>query len=166
VGQYVETTILPDFVESWIQGPNYGMAMTANCEDNGCPISVTKLQSSEGSYKPELVIDYRLVADVSGGPWTVPEPLLSLMASPNPFSRATRLRLNGPTVELAACQVSIVDCAGRIVRRALPALSGAGLSDREWDGLDDDGRRMPSGVYFAVMTTPTQRSRGKLILLR
>jgi hypothetical protein len=46
--------------------------------------------------------------------------------------------------------IEIVDWAGRILRRIGTGPGTAGPGDRlvTWDGLDGDGRRVPSGVYF------------------
>jgi len=80
-----------------------------------------------------------------------------LRASPNPFSGSTSFAV--PSGVPAPAAVTIHDVAGRVVRR----LTGDGALS--WDGRDDAGRPLPSGVYFA-RSTGTATSGAKVLLLR
>jgi len=69
---------------------------------------------------------------------------------PNPFNPSTRLRY-----ELAAggrVEIDIVDAAGRQLRRLLDAPLPAGPGFVSWDGRDDAGHGLPSGVYLARLS--------------
>jgi len=73
-----------------------------------------------------------------------------LRNQPNPFSGSTNLRF-----ELArAGQVSlrIYDAAGRQVRELLNGPMNAGPAQINWDGRDETGLALPSGVYFCRLT--------------
>ncbi len=68
------------------------------------------------------------------------------LAFPNPFLDRTRFsfELKHPDrVELA-----VYDVAGRRVRHLLAERRDSGLHEIEWDGRDETGRRVPSGVYY------------------
>jgi flagellar hook assembly protein FlgD len=69
---------------------------------------------------------------------------------PNPFNPATQLRFElgsaGPAL------VRIVDVAGHVVRRLPLGYRDAGFQSIPWDGSDDDGSRVASGVYRIVVT--------------
>jgi hypothetical protein len=87
-----------------------------------------------------------------------------LGAAPNPFDGGTaiRFRLGEPsTVELR-----IYDAAGRAVRRVPGTSRGAGSHEIAWDGRDDGGRVVGSGVYWYDLRTETASARGKLTRLR
>jgi hypothetical protein len=87
-----------------------------------------------------------------------------LGAAPNPFDQGTtvRFRLGQP----AEVEVRVFDAAGRAVR-TLPATSrGAGSHAVEWDGRDDRGRAVSSGVYWYEVRTDREHARGKLVRLR
>lgn len=69
------------------------------------------------------------------------------ISRPNPFADATRLRF-----ELAAparVRLSITDASGRLVRALADELRPAGPFDLLWDGRDEQGRRVPRGLYLA-----------------
>ncbi|MCK4412019.1 MAG: T9SS type A sorting domain-containing protein [Candidatus Eisenbacteria sp.] len=82
---------------------------------------------------------------------------------PNPFSPETRidfeLRTGGP-VELAIYEVN-----GRLIRSLLKEERAAGPHTIRWDGRDDDGRKVASGVYFYSLTTPGVQESRQMILL-
>ena len=79
---------------------------------------------------------------------TPPEssPLMLLPSYPNPFNDQTTLtfRLDEP----AAARLVIYDTLGRIVRTLLDERRTAGEHALVWDGLDNAGVEVSSGVYF------------------
>ncbi len=96
----------------------------------------------------------------------VPEaPTLWLYPNvPNPFTAQTTLRydLDAPgTVDLA-----IYDALGRRVRTLVTGRQPAGLHTIPWDGTDDAGRPLPSGVYFSRLRTASALHARALILRR
>jgi FlgD Ig-like domain len=89
----------------------------------------------------------------------------SIRAVPNPFNPRTTIWLEMPTA--TAVNVEIFDAAGRRVRqlaRGLPAPIGP-LS-LPWDGSDDRGERLASGVYFVRAVFDGQAVVQKLSLLK
>jgi hypothetical protein len=65
---------------------------------------------------------------------------------PNPFVPATTIRFTLPAASRAA--LDIYDARGRLVRRLLDGARSAGTHAVRWDGTDDQGREVASGVYF------------------
>jgi hypothetical protein len=66
---------------------------------------------------------------------------------PNPFNPRTTLRFEltaGATVELA-----VFDMSGRRIATLAAGHRAAGRHEAEWQGRDDAGRSVPSGVYLA-----------------
>ena len=95
---------------------------------------------------------------------SAPAAALLLSAQPNPFNPKTTLRfaLAAPgVVELAIC-----DVGGRRLRTLLAGPLPAGEQRLDWDGRDEAGRELASGVYLAQIVGGTQRATAKLVLLR
>jgi hypothetical protein len=84
--------------------------------------------------------------------------------TPNPFSIETRFRVGLPV--RTEVTVEIYDVAGRrvAVRRLSPI--DAGWHDVAFDGRDDAGRLLASGVYFSRVTAAGQARTQKLVIHR
>ncbi len=105
------------------------------------------------------------LAGVSAAP-PVPQSTGRLLrsAQPNPFNPRTELTLDLPVA--GAAGVRIYDARGALVRRLLDADLAAGEHRVSWDGRDDAGRALPSGVYFARLRTAGGSEAVKLTLAR
>ena len=63
-------------------------------------------------------------------------------------------------------QLRVLDVKGRTVRTLLAQPLPTNNYFVPWLGRSDDGRRMPSGVYFYELRSGGQVSRKKMILFR
>ncbi len=94
-----------------------------------------------------LPVDEALTAVPPGGS-PPPEARLVLEAPwPNPANPLLQLRLRGPAG--TAVPLRIYDLRGRLLRTALVSLDAGGQGTYVFDGRDDRGRPVPSGVYQA-----------------
>jgi len=85
-------------------------------------------------------------------------------AWPNPFNPATRIAFSldvGTRVDLL-----VHDVSGRRIRALAGEVLDAGEHSYVWDGRDDRGRAMPSGLYFATVRAGNQVESTKLVLLK
>lgn len=83
---------------------------------------------------------------------------------PNPFNPSTTLRF-----ELAmpsTVQLRIYDIRGRLVKTYPQRQVGAGLHQESWNGVDDRGRQVATGVYLYEMVTPERRESRRMHLLK
>jgi len=91
-----------------------------------------------------------------------------LPTTPNPFivsnSGGTRVRFRLP--DPAPVRLRIFDLRGRQVRVLVDGRRPAGYQDLLWDGRDDRGHGLASGVYFLSLQTPSSHVRQRMILLR
>jgi plastocyanin len=69
----------------------------------------------------------------------------SLWTEPNPTPGEMVIHLAGPVSGWV--RVEIIDAAGRLVRELERSGTGSGRPTMPWDGLDEQGRRVPAGVY-------------------
>ena len=91
-----------------------------------------------------------------------PQSAPRLVVSPNPSRGSCWLSPAGPVGD--ASEIRIVDTAGRLVRRLTIAPGAAGRAV-PWDGQDADGRRVPPGVYAAVLAGSTRAAHTLVIRL-
>ena len=84
--------------------------------------------------------------------------------APNPFNPATRVRyaLDRP----GAIALAVYAADGRLVRTLWSGWRGAGDFEAVWDGRDDAGLGMASGVYFARLQADGEQAINKLTLLK
>ncbi|MBN1885835.1 MAG: T9SS type A sorting domain-containing protein [Candidatus Krumholzibacteriota bacterium] len=83
---------------------------------------------------------------------------------PNPFNPTTTIAFNLPTT--SRVEIKVYDVRGALVRTLVAGVRNAGEQTVLWDGTNDAGSRMASGVYFCRMTAPGYERTRKLILLR
>jgi len=95
----------------------------------------------------------------------------SISSYPNPFNPFTNVSFT--TRDMARVSVKVYEASGRLVRvLANEDLMEPGLHILAWDGRDEEGRRQPSGAYFARVTGGSLsgglsgEARAKLILLQ
>ncbi len=96
-----------------------------------------------------------------------PDPLRLLRSYPNPSFNGV-VALVYLQLEEAALDLEIFDAAGRRLYRRAVAAVGASLEEREelWHGRDDEGRAVPSGVYWARLSTGGASSVLKFAIVR
>lgn len=93
----------------------------------------------------------------------------ALVAWPNPFNPRTDLRFSLNVAARGA--LDVFDVTGRHLRRLAEGDFAAGDHQFVWDGTDEAGRALPSGVYFARFAAQSaeagaQTATRKLVLLR
>ena len=83
--------------------------------------------------------------------------------SPNPFNPRTTLRFE--LARSAWARMDIYDVRGAHVRAVFAGERPAGLQQTTWDGRNDAGRRVGSGVYLAKLAIGTESHLQRLVLL-
>ena len=142
---------------------------------------------SNGSEKLTLSIEVRdapqgacselplKLREVSGGEWSF--KVLAKVASasptsyalfpnvPNPFNPQTVIRYALVAREAVPTQLVIFNGLGQKVRTLVDEAQGGGFYSVVWDGRDDDGRFLSSGVYFYRLTAGEFVQVRKMILM-
>jgi len=83
---------------------------------------------------------------------------------PNPFNATTQLRIDLP--RQGQLGVFIFNAAGQRVRTLFDGRRGPGSFRLAWDGRDDAGQTLASGVYTCLLKFGTERRVRKMVLLR
>lgn len=90
-------------------------------------------------------------------------PILALVGS-NPFRGQVRLAMN--MKQAGPSRLAVVDVSGRAVREIVSGVSPRGTTELLWDGRNEDGAHVSSGVYFFRLETEVGTSTLKGILVR
>lgn len=84
---------------------------------------------------------------------------------PNPFNPSTTIRYSLSTA--GPVTLRIYDVTGAVVRALVDdAHAAAGASEATWNGRDDGGRPVASGVYFYRLQSPNLTLTRKMVLLK
>ncbi len=94
----------------------------------------------------------------------VPERFAVSPLYPNPFNPQTHFRFDLP--QAAQVRIFVYDLRGRHVRRLLDEFREAGSYTAGWDGRDDRGRALSSGVYLLVVEAGSFRAGRKMMLVK
>ncbi len=83
---------------------------------------------------------------------------------PNPFDNRTSVLLTLP--ECTQVKLEIFDSTGRLVKVLVDGKLAPGNHRVEWNGEDEQGNTVPSGVYFSKTLIGSFNKVGKMLLLR
>jgi hypothetical protein len=83
---------------------------------------------------------------------------------PNPFNPATVIQFS--IAKPARIKLRVFDLSGSLVRTLVNAWREPGVYGEVWDGRGDDGKQLPSGVYFYRLETGDVVATRKMVLLR
>ncbi len=93
----------------------------------------------------------------------VPRPAIT-GCYPNPFNPQVQIRFSLPGPQWVSLEIH--DVAGRLVRLLAQGEFAEGAHTLEWDGEDNQGRHLPSGVYLANLKTRGANSSQRMTLVR
>ncbi len=98
---------------------------------------------------------------IAGG--NMPEAVILHQNYPNPFNPMTTI-VYGLAKE-SRIQLAIHNLMGQRISLIVDDVFPAGQYKIDWDGRDDDGRRVGSGLYFCVLTTDYGKLNRKMLKL-
>ena len=83
---------------------------------------------------------------------------------PNPFNPTTTIRYDVPAQ--AHVVIRVYDVSGSLVRTLVDEVSPPGRFEKVWDGLNDTGNSVASGIYFYRMETAGYSRTMKMVMLK
>jgi hypothetical protein len=85
---------------------------------------------------------------------------------PNPFSDNTRLAFEiGAAAQSQLAKLTVYDILGREVRTLVSGQFAPGRHEALWDGRNERGARVPSGIYFYVLQAGPSRLVKRLVMV-
>jgi hypothetical protein len=121
----------------------------------------------EGWYVDDinLVTTTDEAAGIDGSASVVPERTALVGTTPNPFNPRTTLRF-AIAPGAGSVRLTVHDVSGRIVKTLFDGVPAPGVHDVVWDGKDDRGNPLATGVYFAVIRARGVEDSRKLLMLK
>jgi hypothetical protein len=142
---------------------------------------------SWGSTIDFIVISLKPPTGIAEARGKKPEARYGLQIYPNPFSKQTLIHYALSTMHYApnsieqsaeskgntlstmplALSLKVYDAIGRLVRSfLLPTAYSLLPTSVEWNGTDDSGRRLPTGIYFCQLQYGEEKEIRKIIMVR
>lgn len=156
--------------------------LTGHRDDQGWPVphltataaGFTAFDNSPGTMFPgEIVyrLEYRsgpdqwsLIAERAVIPPAASDLSRIVAVSPNPFNPSTTIAFD--LAKTGPVEMVIYDLTGTRVRVLVDAVRPAGRHSVIWDGQDDNGNRVASGVYLARLKTGEIQQMRKMMLVK
>lgn len=126
------------------------------------PVYIDWVREKNLPLEEEILIDTAWTVDASAYR-SITSPKL-LRNFPNPFNQSTSIAYTVP--DTRTVEFSVYNAFGQRVRRSSPLRVDAGTHRWTWDGSDDRGRSIASGVYFVRMITGHESSTLKILLVK
>ncbi len=83
---------------------------------------------------------------------------------PNPFNPVTTITFNLPMTQNVI--LKIYNLQGAEVKTLLNTTHSAGVHQVQWDGTDNQGQKVTSGIYFYSIQTPQQHFTKSMLLIK
>ena len=88
----------------------------------------------------------------------------TMAIQPNPFNPQTTISIEMPAAGFAS--VRVFDVRGALVKTLRSGTLGAGRHEVRWDGRDNTGRSVASGVYFVQLEAGDVHVTKRAVLLK
>jgi len=105
-----------------------------------------------------------LVRTLTTGAGVAVPRALRLCAYPNPFNPSVRIAFVNPS--RGAVSATVHDVAGHRVATLAARVMEAGAHELQWDGRNESGESVGSGVYFVRLHAGAFSAKAKLVLVR
>ncbi|MEW6027788.1 MAG: T9SS type A sorting domain-containing protein, partial [Planctomycetota bacterium] len=83
---------------------------------------------------------------------------------PNPFNNRTTVDYQIPKTGMVTLKV--YNISGQVIKVLVNSIQQGGSHSAKWDGKDDQGREISSGIYFTRLTTDNSTRTNKITLIR
>lgn len=141
-------------------GQSVGVHLLINVTSTGgCEFNIT-LDGGDLTSPMSYDFTFNTADNVSSDEELIALPVLS-QNYPNPFNPTTIIALNLPASELETASLNIYNSKGQLVK----SFAQVG-SQNVWNGTDNQGNAVTSGIYYYQLKTATQSLTKKMILLK
>lgn len=168
---WVHRTMLPSADGSSItisqgQTVNIPLSITLNSAWNAdhCKVVVFVQDNSDKKVQNAEVINVDEITGVDDGKESVPTEFSLAQNFPNPFNPSTTIRY--AVAEKSAVTLRIFNTLGEEIRTLVSDSRERGVYEVAWDGRADNGKEVPSGLYFYQLTAGNFTATQKMLFVK
>ncbi len=139
-------------------------------------VDLVRYDSKESAFPPTLIVEMGVSADAHSSLSTTPTTKLEVVSLasalpeefflkpnyPNPFNNETIIEYGLPST--SHVRLVIYNLKGQVVRTLVNEYQAAGYQKAQWDGRDDQGFLVSSGLYFMHFEAGKITTARKLVL--
>ena len=97
----------------------------------------------------------------------IPKTNIIAQNYPNPFNNSTIISFSVPyDLSNSVTQLSIYNIQGRLIKTVVRKKLPAGNYLSKWDGTDESGEQVSSGIYFYIVKAGSEKTVGKMSLVK
>ncbi|NUO83035.1 DNRLRE domain-containing protein [candidate division KSB1 bacterium] len=137
-------------VQAWLSAPasNFGWLLISNESTNGSAKRFDSRQNPIAERRPVLNVMYTMMSRISEQGENPSVKFALAQNYPNPFNPSTLISFQLARDTRSEVTLGIYDLKGQLVRQLVSGKFAAGNHQVVWDGKDDAGGRVRSGIYF------------------
>ncbi len=155
-------------VQSWIDNPalNFGWILIGNEATAHTAKRFESRENGTEASRPTLTVSF-LTTNVDKSPFIIPTEFQLAQNYPNPFNPSTVIEYTLPqSVSFDGVHLEVFNMIGEKVRTLVDAPQSPGTNSVEWDGRDDNGNELSSGVYMYRLRMGNFIDQKKMILMK
>ena len=126
-------------------------------------MTVKAASTYDDGFGDEVIVDADLRGASAGA---LPRKLALLGNHPNPFNPTTTISFTVPAGMNSEHTLSVYDARGRLVRELGRGPVEPGLHQVIWDGRNQRGQSVSSGMYLYRLRVEDNEQTGKMVLLK
>ena len=133
-----------------------------------CPIVYTyrvravDAAGAAGNHSGPIVLE----CETTSSPEIANRPDRRLEVFPNPMGRSELATVRFALTEPGSVDLSIYSAGGQRVRNLLAGSQTVAVHEVTWDGRDDNGSELPSGIYYCRMQAPGHQETQTVVRIR
>ncbi len=167
-----DTTMMDRIVPIMLANENLNTLFLTAPEDTAAIVNLAMKHRLLCDYTAFLVLDADTIIykddpdtqDASPVPVSATLDSLTMSVYPNPFSGSATISISAP--KPCVVRVAVFDMQGRKVRTISWDEQVSGAKSYIWDGTDDEGNRLMTGLYFITLTAREAAGTGTRMIVR
>ena len=157
-GNYTITGVAQGTFNVFADVPGYNSTGTSSASTKYNSDGTTTAGSANLSVVPETPLSVRTPSKVQPTSYSLEQNY------PNPFNPTTQIAFS--IVQTERINISIFNILGQKVATLVDGEMGSGAHIVMWNGRNENGELLPSGVYFYRLSTPNFTAVKKMLLLK